>query len=192
MSKPRKKTKPTKVYPTNERYNKRVPTKGFRIDSETVKKLYELFEASNAGTWGIFFKGLVGNYKLQLISLEDARKAGYESGYSDARFRFAVSFPCPDCGHTIFINTPELKTGVRKLIANAGWIHSECPEPGLPQTTPAKPIPANMSRPNPNPPVVPAAKSNGSQDKIRLFLKEQPSKENRLNSDPNNKNTTGS
>jgi predicted RNA-binding Zn-ribbon protein involved in translation (DUF1610 family) len=184
--------KKEKITPSQQRYNQKKPSTTFRIDSETVKKLYELFEASNAGTWGIFFKGLVGNYKLQLISLEDARKAGYESGYSDARFRFAVSFPCPDCGHTIFINTPELKTGVRKLIANAGWIHSECPEPDLPRPTPPKPVPANMSRPRPNPPVGPAAKSNGSQDKIRLFLKEQPSKENRLNSDPNNKNPTGS
>ena len=66
MSKPKKKTKSTKVYPTNERYNKRVPSTTFRIDNETVKKLHELFEASNAETWGIFFKGVVGDYKLQL------------------------------------------------------------------------------------------------------------------------------
>jgi hypothetical protein len=184
--------KKEKITPSQQRYNQKKPSTTFRIDSETVIKLYELFEASNAGTWGIFFKGLVGNYKLQLISIEDARKAGYEAGYGDARFRFAVSFPCPDCGQTIFINTPELKTKVRKLIDEAGWIHSECPEPGLPQTTPAKPIPANMNRPNPNPPAVPAAKPNGSQAKILHFLREQPSMENMLNSDPNNKNTTRS
>jgi hypothetical protein len=192
MSKPRKKTKPTKVYPTNERYNKRVPSTGFRIDSETVKKLYELFEASNAETWGIFFKGVVGDYKLQLRSIAEARKVGYELGYRDARSRHAVSFQCPDCGQMIYINGPELIAKVRKLIAKAGWAHEQCPEPDLPQTTPAKPIPANMSRPNPNPPAVPAAKPNGSQAKILHFLREQPSMENMLNSDPNNKNTTRS
>ena len=184
--------KKKKITPSQNRYNKKVPATTFRMDSDTKQKLLELYEASKAETWGIFFKRLVGDYELKLKSIEEARKAGYESGFSDARSRYAVSFQCPDCGQTIFINTPELKTGVRKLIANAGWIHSECPEPDLPRPTPPKPVPANMSRPRPNPPVGPAAKSNGSQDKIRLFLKEQPSKENRLNSDPNNKNTTGS
>ena len=184
--------KKKKITPSQKRYNQKVPATTFRMDPETRQKLLELYEASKAKTKIIFFKGLVGNYKLQLISIAEARKAGYESGYRDARFRYAVSFPCPDCGQTIFINTPELKAKVRKLIAEAEWIHSECPEPYLPQTTPPKPIPANMNRPNPNPPAVPAAKPNGSQAKILHFLREQPSMENMLNSDPNNKNTTRS
>ena len=164
--------KKKKITPSQKRYNQKVPATTFRMDPETRQKLLELYEASKAKTKIIFFKGLVGNYKLQLISIAEARKAGYESGYRDARFRYAVSFPCPDCGQTIFINTPELKTKVRKLIDEAGWIHSECPEPGLPQTTPAKPIPANTNRPKPNPPVVPVHRSNDIQDKILRFIKE--------------------
>jgi len=181
-----------KITPSQERYNQKVPATTFRMDSDTKQKLLELYEASKAETRGIFFKRLVGDYKLQLISIAEARKAGYEAGYRDARSRYAVSFPCPDCGQMIYINGPELIAKVRKLIAKAGWAHEQCPEPDLPQTTPAKPIPANMSRPNPNPPAVPAAKPNGSQAKILHFLREQPSMENMLNSDPNNKNTTGS
>ena len=184
--------KKKKITPSQKRYNQKVPATTFRMSPVIKQKLLELYKASKAETWGIFFEELVGHFEIKLISITEARKVGYELGYRDAMSRHAVSFPCPDCGQTIFINTPELKTGVRKLIANAGWIHSECPEPDLPRPTPPKPVPANMSRPRPNPPVGPAAKSNGSQDKIRLFLKEQPSKENRLNSDPNNKNTTGS
>jgi hypothetical protein len=175
MSKPKKKTKSTKVYPTNERYNKRVPSTTFRIDNETVKKLYELFEASNAETWGIFFKDFVGDYKLQLISITEARKVGYELGYSDARSRHSISFPCPDCGQTIFINSPELKAKVRKLIAKAGWAHAECPEPNIPRPTPPKPTSSSITPPKPNPPVVPIHRSNDSQDKILRFLKEEPS-----------------
>ena len=188
MSKKKKK----ELRPSQKRYNKRVPPTAFRIDNETVKKLYELFETSKTETWGIFFKGLVGDYELKLISIEDARKAGYESGVSDARSRYVVYFQCPDCGQTIFINTPELKAKVRRLIAEAGWAHAECPEPNLPRPTPPKPTPSSINLPKPNPPVVPAAKPNGSQAKILHFLQEQPSTENMLNSNPNNKDTTRS
>jgi hypothetical protein len=184
--------KKKKITPSQKRYNQKVPPTTFRMDSDTKQKLLELYEASKAETWGIFFKRLVGDYKLQLISIEEARKAGYESGFSDARSRYAVSFQCPDCGQTIFINTPELKKKVRKLIAEAGWVHSECPRPNFTPPTPPKPIPPNISLPKPNPPSVPVTKSDGNQDKILHFLREQPSMEQMLNSDPNNKNTTRS
>jgi predicted transcriptional regulator len=169
-------TKKKKITPSQNRYNKKVPATTFRMDSDTKQKLNELFEASKAETWGIFFKRLVGDYELKLKSIEEARKAGYESGFSDARSRYAVSFQCPDCGQTIFINTPELKAKVRKLIAEAGWVHSACPEPNLPRPnlprpTPPKPTPPNMSRPNPNPPVVPVEKSN-NQERILRFIQD--------------------
>ena len=94
--------KKKKITPSQKRYNQKVPATTFRMDPDTKQKLLELYEASNAETWGIFFKGLVGDYKLQLISIGEARKAGYEKGFSDARSQYAVSFPCPDCGQ-IFI-----------------------------------------------------------------------------------------
>jgi len=172
MSKSRKKTKPTKVYPTNQRYNKRVPATAFRIDTGTVKKLYELFEASKAETWGIFFRGLVGDYEIKLISIEEARKAGYVLGFRNARLQYAVSFPCADCRQIIFIEGPELISKVRKLIFKAGWGHSECPRPSLPQPPPPKPTPPNVSLPKANPPVVPINKSNGNQGKILRFIQD--------------------
>jgi len=38
--------KKKELRPSEKRYNNRVPPTAFRIDNETVKKLYELFEAS--------------------------------------------------------------------------------------------------------------------------------------------------
>ena len=173
-SKQRKTTrKPAKIYPTNERYNKKVPTKGFRIDSETVKKLYELFEASNAGTWGIFFKGIVGDYKLQLRSIVEARKEGYEFGYRDAKSQYAVSVPCRVCGQMIYITGPVLIAKVRKLTAKAEWAHAECPEPDLPRPTFPKPTPSTITLPKPNPPAMPVAQLNATQDKLRRFTQGQ-------------------
>ena len=184
--------KKKKITPSQKRYNQKVPATTFRMDPDTKQKLLELYKASKATTWGIFFEELVGHFELKLISIEDARKAGYESGVSDARSRYVVYFQCPDCGQTIFINTPELKAKVRRLIAEAGWAHAECPKPNLPRPTPPKPTPSSINLPKPNPPVVPAAKPNGSQAKILHFLQEQPSTENMLNSNPNSKDTTRS
>jgi hypothetical protein len=181
-----------KITPSQKRYNQKVPATTFRMDSDTKQKLLELYEASKAETWGIFFKRLVGDYKLQLISLGESRKASYEAGYSDARSRYAVSFQCPDCGQTIFINTPELKAKVRRLITEAGWAHAECPEPNLPRPTPLKPTPSTITLPKPNPPAVPVAKSNDNQAKILHFLREQPSPQQMLKSNSNKKNQTGS
>ena len=180
-----------KITPSQKRYNQKVPATTFRMDSDTKQKLLELYEASKAETWGIFFKRLVGDYKLQLISIAEARKAGYEAGYRDARSRYAVSFPCPDCGQTIFINTPELKAKVRKLIGER-LAHSECPSPTLTQPPPPKPTSPNINPPKPNPPVMPVAKSNVNQDKILHFLRDQPSPQQMLKSDSNKKNQTGS
>ena len=171
MSKSRKKTKPTKVYPTNQRYDKRVPPTAFRIDSETVKKLYELFEASKAKTWGIFFKGLVGDYELKLISIEQVRKAGYQKGFRDAWAQYAVSFPCAKCGKTIFINRPRKKDQVREMLVEAKLVHEECPKLNFRQPTTPKPTPPSTSLPTPNPSIMPIEKSN-NQFKILRFIQD--------------------
>jgi hypothetical protein len=107
-----------------------------------------------------------------LKSIEEAKEAGYKSGSLNAMLRYAVTFPCVDCRQIIFIEGLELKAKVRKLIAEAGWAHSECPEPNVPQQTPPKPIPPNISLPKPNPPVMPVHKSNWNQDKILRFIQD--------------------
>ena len=189
--------KKKKITPSQKRYNQKAPATTFRMGPVIKQKLLELYKASKAATWGIFFEELVGHFEIKLISITEARKVGYELGYRDAMSRHAVSFPCPDCGQTIFINTPELKAKVRRLITEAGWAHAECPEPNLPRPTPPKPTSPNINPPKPNPPkpnppVVPVAKSNVSQDKITHFLREQPSPQQMLKSDSNTKNQTGS
>ena len=161
--------KKKELRPSEKRYNNRVPPTAFRIDNETVKKLYELFEASKAETWGIFFKGLVGDYELKLISIEQVRKAGYQKGFRDAWAQYAVSFPCAKCGKTIFINSPGKKDQVREMLVEAKLAHEECPKLNFRQPTSPKPIPPNMSRPNPNPPIMPVEKS-ANQVKILRFL----------------------
>ena len=184
--------KKKKITPSQKRYNQKVPPTTFRMDSDTKQKLLELYEASKAETWGIFFKSLVGDSELKLKSIEEAKEAGYKSGSLNAMLRYGVTFPCAVCGQSILIKEPELKEKIRKLIAEAGWVHSECPRPNFTPPTPPKPIPPNISLPKPNPPSVPVTKSDGNQDKILHFLREQPSMEQMLNSDPNNKNTTRS
>ena len=173
MSKARKKTNPPKVYPTNERYNKKVPTTSYRIDPDTKQKLLELREASNGETWAKVIRSLAEGYEIKLTSIAEARKAGYQKGFRDAWAKYEVSAPCVNCGKSIFIDKPELKEQVRKLIVKARWAHVECPKLNFKQPTSPKPISANMSRPNPNPPVMPTDKANVSQDKILHFLREQ-------------------
>jgi len=172
LAKSRKKTKPPKVYPTNERYNKKVPSMSYRIDPDTKKTLSEIHESSNGETWAKVFRRLVGDVELKLKSIEEAKEAGYKSGSLNAMLRYGVTFPCAVCGQSILIKEPELKEKIRKLIAEAGWAHSECPRPNLPQPTPPKPIPPNISLPKPNPPSVPVHKSNGNQDKILRFIQD--------------------
>ena len=172
MAKSRKKTKPPKVYPTNERYNKKVPSMSYRIDPDTKKTLSEIHESSNGETWAKVFRRLVGDVELKLKSIEEAKEAGYELGFRNAKSLHAVSFPCTKCGHTAVVTGPGQIAQVRELIVKAEWAHAECPRPNLPKLTPPKPSPPNMSRPNPNPPVVPVHRSNGSQDKILRFLQD--------------------
>ena len=183
--------KKKKITPSQKRYNQKVPATTFRMSPVIKQKLLELYKASKAATWGIFFEELVGHFEIKLISITEARKVGYELGYRDAMSRHAVSFPCPDCGQTIFINTPELKAKVRKLIGER-LAHSECPSPTLTQPPPPKPTSPNINPPKPNPPVMPVAKSNVNQDKILHFLRDQPSPQQMLKSDSNKKNQTGS
>ena len=158
--------KKKELRPSEKRYNKRVPPTAFRIDNETVKKLYELFEASKAETWGIFFKGLVGDVELKLKSIEEAKKAGYELGLRNAKLWYGVSYPCAKCGHTIFVSGPRQIAQVRELIVQAALTHSACPKLNLP-----KPTPSSITVPKPNPPTVPVEKS-ANQDKISRFLQE--------------------
>ena len=169
MSKSRRNRKPAKVYPTNHRYDKRVPPTAFRIDPDTKKTLFELREASNGETWAKVFRRLVGDVELKLKSIEEAKDAGYELGFRDARSQFAVSFPCAKCGHAVFVNGPEQIAQIRELIIKARLGHPECPIPYLPKPTAPKPTPPTMNRPNPNPPITPVEKS-ANQVKILRFL----------------------
>jgi hypothetical protein len=164
----RKKKK--EIRATQVRYNKKVPTKSFRLDPGTIEKLNTLREDSKSKTWAELFKVLVGEVEIELMSIEEAKRAGCEIGVRNARLRYAVSFPCADCGQTIFINGPELISQVRKLIVETGWAHTECPKPHFIPPTSPKPNPANMSRPNPNPLIMPGEKSD-NQDKISHFIK---------------------
>ena len=164
----RKKKK--EIRATQVRYNKKVPTKSFRLDPGTIEKLNTLREDSKSKTWAELFKALVGEVEIKLMPIEEAKRAGCEIGVRNARLRYAVSFPCADCGQTIFINGPELISQVRKLLVDTGWAHSECPKPNLPQPTPHKPTHPNMSRPNPNPQITPVEKSN-NRVKISHFIR---------------------
>ena len=164
----RKKKK--EIRATQVRYNKKVPTKSFRLDPGTIEKLNTLREDSKSKTWAELFKVLVGEVEIELMSIEEAKRAGCEIGVRNARLRYAVSFPCADCGQTIVINGPELIAKVRKLIVETGWAHSECPGPNLPQPTPHKPTPPKTSLPKPNPPIMPVEKSN-NRDKISHFIR---------------------
>ena len=172
--------------PSRQKYEKNNPTVSARISIQNRDKL-RLVLRKQGTTLPKVLIAFANEQEIKLKSIEDAKKASYELGFRDAKVSFAVSFPCPKCGHTIFVNGPEQIAQIRELIIKARLAHPECPIPYLPKLTAPKPTVPNMSRPNPNPPVVPVAKSNGNRDKILNFLQEQPGMQQMLKSDSNKK-----
>ena len=168
MAKSRKTTK--KKSPSRIKYETSHPTVSARIPIEIKEKIIANLKTLDMNMADAF-KKLAGELEEKAKPIELMKKAEYKAGYSAAKNYYAVPYQCSKCGQTIVINTPEEKEAASILMTAEGWRHETCPEPKLPQTTPAKPNPTNMSRPNPNPPVVPVEKS-ANQDKISRFLKE--------------------
>jgi antitoxin component of RelBE/YafQ-DinJ toxin-antitoxin module len=169
LAKSRKNTK--KKSPSRIKYETSHPTVSARIPVEIKQKVIANLKTLDMNMADAF-KKLAGELNEKAKPIELMKKAEYKAGYKAAKIYYAVPYQCSKCGLTTVINTPEEKEAASILMSAEGWRHETCPEPNLPQTTPAKPIPANMSRPNTNSPVVPVAQANGSQDKIRRFIKE--------------------
>jgi len=161
-------TNTTKKRPSRIKYEMSHPTVSARIPIEIKEKIIANLKTLDMNMADAF-KKLAGELEEKAKPIELMKKAEYKAGYSAAKNYYAVPYPCSKCEQTIVINTPEEKEAASKLMTEAGWGHETCPEPNLPQTIPAKPNPANLSRPNPNPPVVHVEKS-ANQDKISRFL----------------------
>ena len=164
--KKRKKKSPSRI-----RYETSHPTVSARIPIEIKEKVIANLKTLDM-TMADAFKKLAGELEEKAKPIELVKKAAYKAGYKAAKNYYGVPYPCSKCEQTIVINTPEEKEAASKLMTEAGWGHKTCPKLNLPQTTTAKPIPANLSRPNPNPSVVPVAQANSSQDRIWRFIKE--------------------
>jgi len=177
--------------PSRQKYEKNNPTVSARMSIENRDKL-RLVLRKLGTTLPKVLIAFANEQEIKLRSIEEARKTGYELGFRDAKLRHAVSFQCPKCGHTAFVDGPGQIAQIRELIVKAGLAHAECPSPTLIQPPPPKPTSPNINPPKPNPPVVPVAKSNVSQDKITHFLREQPSPQQMLKADSNKKKQTGS
>jgi len=167
MSKSIKKTK--KKSPSRIKYETSHPTVSARIPIAVKAKIIANLKKLDMNTADAF-KELARVLDEKVKPSELTNKTEYQAGISAARQYYAVFYNCCKCGQTKVINTRKEKEAASKLMTEAGWCHETCPEPNLPQTTPVKPIPANMSRPNPNPPGMPSDKSNSSRDKIRRFI----------------------
>jgi len=164
-----KKKKTKKKSPSRIKYETSHPTVSARIPVAVKAKIVANLKKLDMNMADAF-KKLAGELDEKIKPTELTNKAEYQAGISVARQYYAVSYNCCKCGQTKVINTRKEKEAASKLMTEAGWCHETCPEPNLPQTTPAKPIPANMRRPNPNPPVVSTDKSNVSRDRIRRFM----------------------
>ena len=186
-----KKKKTKKKSPSRIKYETSHPTVSARIPIAVKAKIIANLKKLNMNTADAF-KELARVLEEKVKPTELTHKAENSVGISLTMKYYAVSYKCSKCGQTKVINTPEEKEAASKLMTDAGWKHETCPEPHLPQTTPAKPVPANMRRPKPNQPAVPADKPNGNQDKIVNFLRDQPSMEHIFNSNQNKKNPAGS
>jgi mRNA-degrading endonuclease RelE of RelBE toxin-antitoxin system len=171
LAKSRKTTK--KKSPSRIKYEASHPTVSARIPLEIKQKVIANLKTLDMNIADAF-KKLGGELEEKAKPIELMKKAEYKAGYNAAKNYYAVPYQCSKCGQTVVIYTPEEKEAASRLMTEAEWGHKTCPEPNLPQTTTAKPIPANLSRSNPNPPVLPVAQANDSHDKIRRFLKEQP------------------
>ena len=168
MAKSRKST--TKKRPSRIKYETSHPTVSARIPIEIKEKIIANLKTLDMNMADAF-KKLAGELEEKAKPIELVKKAAYKAGYKAAKNYYGVPYPCSKCEQTIVINTPEEKEAASKLMTEAGWGHETCPEPNLPQTIPAKPNPANLSRPNPNPPVVHVEKS-ANQAKILRFLQD--------------------
>jgi mRNA-degrading endonuclease RelE of RelBE toxin-antitoxin system len=169
LAKSRKNTK--KKSPSRIKYETSHPTVSARIPIEIKEKVIANLKSLDMNMADAF-KKLAGELEEKAKPIELMKKAEYKAGYRAAKNYYAVPYQCSKCGQIIVINSPEEKESASILMTAEGWRHATCPEPNVPETAQAKPIPANMSRPNPNPSVVSIAKSNGSQDRILRFLKE--------------------
>jgi mRNA-degrading endonuclease RelE of RelBE toxin-antitoxin system len=188
LAKARKNTK--KKSPSRIKYETSHPTVSARIPIEIKEKVIANLKTLDMNMADAF-KKLAGELEEKAKPIDLMKKAEYKAGYRAAKNYYAVPYQCSKCGQITVINTPEEKEAASILMTAEGWRHETCPEPNVPQTTPAKPIPATRSWPNPNPLVLPVAHANGSQDKIRRFLKEQAAPQQMLKSDSNKKNHTG-
>ena len=170
--KKRKKKSPSRI-----KYETSHPTVSARIPIEIKQKVIANLKTLDMNMADAF-KKLAGELEKKAKPIELMKKAEYKAGYSAAKIYYAVPYQCSKCGQTIVINTPEEKEAASILMTAEGWRHETCPEPNLPRPnlprpTFPKPTPSTITLPKPNPPAVPVAQLNGTQDKLRRFIQEQ-------------------
>ena len=176
-SRSKKITTPEKIPPSRIKYVKNHPTVSARLPIEVRDKLLMTIRIRGI-TLPKVLTALANGAEIKVPSAGEEKKPGYFEGLNKAKMLYCVFYKCTKCHQLIAISTPEEKEAASNFMSQAGWGHKTCPEPNLPRPnlprpTPPKPAPPSIVLPKPNPPAVPVAQLNDTQDKLRRFAKGQ-------------------
>jgi deoxycytidylate deaminase len=114
-----------KKSPSRIKYEESHPTISARVSLETKNRLQRAMAVSGLSTADLF-KSIADELELKTIPIQEARKESYKKGYSEAREKYIVTFPCSVCGKTMVVNAPEIKQIIRNYLMDQGWGHTEC------------------------------------------------------------------
>jgi hypothetical protein len=112
-----------KKSPSRERYEKSNPTVSARLPVATRDKLLADLKTLHK-SMSEAFKALAGEIEVTAGPLEVA----WQEGFDEAKKRYAIMFPCSQCGRPVAITSPKTKAQVARYIAESGGKHFQCPQ----------------------------------------------------------------
>ena len=114
--------KKKKIAPSRIRYDRSHPTVSARLPIEKRERLLALL-----GSLGITLPQLllhfIDEYEIKVISVAEARRAGYE----EAKEVYMITHLCSIC-KPIEIISPNAREAIAKYMVEQGWAHKECRE----------------------------------------------------------------
>jgi hypothetical protein len=125
--KSKKITTPGKIRPSRIKYDKNHPPISARLPIEVRDKL-RLTLKSRGITLPKLLTSLANGAEIKIIPAEGAKRADFKNGFTAASEYYGVPYKCCKCGQDVIINSPEEKEAASKLMTQAGWGHSNCPD----------------------------------------------------------------
>jgi hypothetical protein len=105
--------------PSRRKYDLSHPTVSVRVSKELYREL-NLIRRTAGKSLGDILREAVGK---QFPSTKNA----YLEGFNDAKLRYAIDYPCSDCGGKLTIESEKEKNAVVAYMREQGWHHGSCP-----------------------------------------------------------------